>query len=163
VAIGFAPAIASSPSRFSAVFITSTVLNHGLSERLRRASLIFAEDRRVTLPVVRLRTDDDALHRVRRVVAVAACRLAFVFGRYDDCPGVRIEEQFGRIEASAAGRIERPMHAVPVYLTRPHARHEDVPVVITAVRGALDGNDSSRTGVVLSIEEEQVDGRVKTD
>jgi integrase len=43
VAIGFARATASPPRRFSAVFITSTVLSHGLREAVRTPSRLFAE------------------------------------------------------------------------------------------------------------------------
>ena len=113
----------------------------------------------VAFPVVRGRIDDDALHRRRRVVAVAARGVAAVTVRDDDAASVRVEQDLFRIEAMPVRRIEGPVDSVPVDLPRPDAGHEHVPVVILPVRPRIDRNHARRPCVVHAIEEQQLDAR----
>ena len=58
--------------------------------------------REVSLPVVRARIDDHALHRRRRVIAFPSRGLAVVVLRNDHAPAVRVQQDLGGVEPQPA-------------------------------------------------------------
>ena len=72
--------------------------------------------------------------------------LAAVAFRNRHGAAVRIQEEFGRIEAQSGGRLERPFDAIAVDLARLRARHEHVPVVIGAVGCRIQRGSRARAG-----------------
>ena len=112
--------------------------------------------REVSLPVVRARIDDDALHRRRRVVAFASRGLAVVVLRDDHAPAVRVEQDLGGVEPQPALGVRRPFDPIAVDLSRPTPGHEHVPVVVGPVRRRIDPDYAGRGGVV-PIEEQEFD------
>ena len=64
--------------------------------------------REVSLPVVRARIDDHALHRRRGVVACPSRGLAVVALRDDHAPAVRVEQDLGGIEPQPARGSDGP-------------------------------------------------------
>ena len=110
------------------------------------------------LPSRRGRVDDDALHGGRRVVAFVAGGFAVVVLGEDDRAGIRIEEELFAIEAKADLGDAGAVDAVAVELAGFHAVDEDVPVVVGAVGRRVDADRSRGLGVVLMIEEQELDG-----
>ena len=96
-------------------------------------------------------------------VAAVIARLirgrAIVAGWNDNAPAVRIEQHFGRIESQAVRRIERTIDPIAVKLPLTNIRHKDVPVVVAAVCRRIEPDDAGRRGIVVSIEEQQLDAR----
>ncbi len=85
--------------------------------------------------------------------------VAVVVLRNDDAAAVRIEQDLVRVEPQAARGSRRPVDAIAVDLSRPHAGNEHVPVVVGAVRRRIERNDAGRRGVILAVEEQQLDAR----
>src|SRR5262245_20212667 len=116
-------------------------------------------DRAVPLPVVRGGIKHDAFHRGWRVVAFPARRLATVILRNENPPAVRVEENLRGIKTHPVRGIIRSLNAIAVDLPRLHARHENVPVVVSAVDRGIDGHDARGPAVIVAIEEDQLHAR----
>ena len=123
---------------------------HLVHDRPRRGPL----ERGIALPVVRGDVDDNALQRRRRVVARAASGGAIVRAGNHDAATVGIQEDFGRIEAHAARRIERAFDPIAVELTGPYVRREHVPVVIGTVGRWIEAHHARGLGVVDPVEQQ---------
>jgi hypothetical protein len=110
---------------------------------------------RITFPVVGGELGHNALHGGGGIVAGLSSRLAIVFPWHHHPSAIRIEQNLGRIEAQAARRVGRPMHAVAVDLARFHSRHEGVPIVICSMDAWIQFDGSTGPGVVRPVEEQQ--------
>src|SRR4029077_1199556 len=112
--------------------------------------------RSIAFPIVRMRIDDDALHRRRGVVTSAARRFAAVIlWNGDDAP-VRIQQHLGGIKPQATRRIEGSLDTVAIELPRLHVRHEKMPIVVGTVSRWVDSNHARRPHVVFPIKEHQL-------
>ena len=88
---------------------------------------------RVTFPIVRTQTNHHTLHSRRAIVAFLPGSFATVILRHNGAASIRIEEDFGGIEAHSARRIVGPVNSIAVDLPGSHARYEYMPVMIGAV------------------------------
>src|SRR5262249_59704338 len=76
---------------------------------------------------------------------------------------IGVEQELVGIAAQAARRVEGTVRAVAVELTRPDARHPDVPVVIRAVAVAME-RDYAAGARVVALEQQQLhEGRVSRE
>ena len=64
-----------------------------------------------------------------------------------------------RIEPMTVRGVEGPGRPESVDLSRPETGHEHVPVVIVPVRRRIDRDDPRRPGIVVTIEQQQLDTR----
>src|SRR5271165_6059413 len=118
----------------------------------------------VTLPVIRVRVRDHALHGRRYVVAFpTGCLTGIAFWDHDSA-SIRVEQQLGRIKPETPIRLEGPEGPESVDLTRFHPGHEYMPIMVGVVSSRIDGDDTRRTSVVHPIEKQQFDaGRTPGD
>src|SRR5260370_11977482 len=124
------------------------LVNDGLRSRPAKRSIAF--------PIVRLRIDEDALHRRGGVVTFQAGGLAAVLLWNGDGASVRIQQHLGGIKPHATRRIEGSLDAVAIELPRLHLRHEEMPIMIGPVSRGVDRNHARRPHVVFPIEEHQL-------
>ena len=110
----------------------------------------------VALPVVGTAIHDDALHRRGGVVASQARSIAAVILGNNNAAPIGVEENLGGIKPHSARGIERPLHPIPVKLSRLHARYEDVPVVVRTVCRGVDRDHAGGAGVILPVKEQQL-------
>src|SRR5262245_1440354 len=87
---------------------------------------------RVSFPIVCVRINDNALHSRRGIVTSLSRRFATVVLRNNGAASIWVDEDFSGIEAHSTRRIEWPLNSIAVDLPGFHARHEDVPIVISA-------------------------------
>src|ERR1700722_9037625 len=115
--------------------------------------------RAIAIPVVVSRIDHDTLHRRRRVVARKPGGVAGVACRNCYAAPIWVQQNLAGIKIKAARGIPGSVYAISVELARPEPRHEHVPIVIRSILYGIDGNDTSGLGVIIPIEEQQVDRR----
>jgi hypothetical protein len=113
--------------------------------------------RGVAFPVESTRIRDDALNRRRRVIAVISGRVATVVLWNNGAASVRIDENFGRIEAHSTRRIEGTVNAVTIDLPCFHAGYEYVPIVIRSVGRGIDRDHTLGPSIINAIKEEEFD------
>ena len=89
--------------------------------------------RPVAFPIVGTRIGHHTLHSRRAIVAFLPGSFATVILRHNGAASIRIEEDFGGIEAHSARRIVGPVNSIAVDLPGSHARYEYMPVMIGAV------------------------------
>src|SRR5206468_3470085 len=99
------------------------------------------------------------LHRSRSVVTFPLRGLAGVVLRNDHAPAVRVEQDLGGVEPKSTRGGRSPLDPVAIDLSRQHAWHEYVPVVVCAVRNRIDLHHTGRGGVILPVEDEEFDAR----
>src|SRR5262249_24860537 len=93
------------------------------------------------------------------VVALPPCRLPAVALRNDHAPAVRVEQDLGGIEPKTTLGGRRPFDPVAVDLSRAQTWHEDMPVVVRTVRCRIEPDYAGGVGVLLPVEEQQLDAR----
>ena len=108
---------------------------------------------RIALPVIVCRIDDDALHGCRRVVSSILGGFAAVVLGNRNRLSVRIKEHFTWVKTLALPWIEGAVGPKAVELPWHDAGHKNVPVVIAAIRGRIDGNDAHRPPIIFVVEE----------
>src|SRR5262245_16493199 len=116
-------------------------------------------ERSIPFPVVDRGIGDDAFHGDRGVAAASTGGAAIVVVRYGDRQTVRIEEHLLPVEPTAALRLERSVSPVRVDLTDGETGHEDVPVVIGAMRARIERDHATGLGRLLAVEQQQFDRR----
>ena len=114
-------------------------------------------ERRVAFPIVGTWIGHHTLHSRRAIVAFLPGSFATVILRHNGAASIRIEEDFGGIEAHSTRRIERSLNSITVDLPRSHAGHEYVPVVIRVVSRGIDADHTRGPSIINAIKEEQLD------
>src|SRR5215813_5365644 len=120
---------------------------HLVDDGLRRGPI----ERRVALPVVSARINHNALHRLSSIVVLPARGISTVVGWKYHAKSIRVEEDFGWIEARSRLWVETAPHSVTINLARLEARHEHVPIVISKVCGRVDSNHTRGTCVIHTV------------
>src|SRR5262245_28057487 len=93
---------------------------------------------RIAFPIIRVHICDHALHGCRRIVAGLPRSVATVVFWNNDAAPVRIEKNFGSIEARSTRGIERTVNSITVDLPCFYPRNENVPIVISPVDRGID-------------------------
>src|SRR6516225_7230628 len=112
--------------------------------------------RSVTLPVVAFGVDHHALYGDRIVLPKSARRLPRVPIGHDSGASVRIEEHLRRIETKTACGIERAGGAIRINLSGTDSGHENVPVMIGAVRARIELDHAGRVRGGGIVEQQEV-------
>ena len=110
----------------------------------------------VTFPIVGGGIHHHALHCGCTVVGVRGGIIAPVAIRNRHAATIGIEQKLGGIEPHAPRRIVRPLDAIAVDLAGRHPWDESVPVVVRAIVGGIDADNTRRTGIVDMIKQQQL-------
>src|SRR5438876_6336172 len=114
-------------------------------------------ERCVSFPIVGTWIRHHALHRRRYIVTFVSGCVATVVLWNNGTASIRVDENFGRIEAHSTRRIERTLYSIAVDLPRFHARHEDMPVVICPAGCGIDRDHTLGLSIINTIKEEEFD------
>src|SRR4029077_12399892 len=109
----------------------------------------------VSFPIVSTRIRHNALDRQRSVVAFLSGRVATVVLWNNRAASIRIDEDFGRIEAHSTRRIERSPNSISIDLPCFHSRYEDVPIVICPVGRGIDRDHTLGPIAINTVKEEK--------
>jgi hypothetical protein len=90
-------------------------------------------ERRIALPVIRARIDDDALQDGGGVVSRLSRRLATATRRAGDAFPVGVQQDLVRVKAQPPRRIEGPRNAVAIELARGYIRDKRVSIMVRAI------------------------------
>src|SRR5690242_2640512 len=110
--------------------------------------------RRVPLPVIRIRIDHYTLHGTSGGVPVPTQSFAIVGERHNYCAAIWVQEDFFRIEPHSTGRIQLSMHPVSIELPVRQARNKTMPVVVCAITDRIERENVGRFPIVFTFEEE---------
>src|SRR5262249_21413193 len=109
----------------------------------------------VTFPIIDVHIYDHALHRFRGIAASLPRGVATIALWNNDTPSVRIEEDFGWIEAHSTSRIERSLSPITVDLPCFCPRYKDMPVVIGPVGCRIHCDHTRRLSVINTIKKKE--------
>ena len=105
----------------------------------------------VVFPIVRVGIHHHALHRRRGVVTFETRSIAAVILGNNKAAPVWVKKNLGETKPQAVAGVRWPLHPIGVKLSRLHARHERVPVIVGTAGRGIDRNDARGPGIILPV------------